>query len=203
MRRLVLLFAAAALLAGCPTVKLSSFGILDGSVTPTSLTFAAQVEVEETEEVNVEEGTGQEGRAFIAVFIPRGWTVSGARAMSPQESTPRALIPAAQSAVQLGEMFPQVEGEWWAFASNTQSVATGKFLHGVELDVTFPKKSKGTTLGVTAGIFQDKLEEVPSPTIYDLAIKGKKATLTVKPTQGGALPGADPAAGSSDKASAG
>ena len=112
-------------------------------------------------------------------------------------------MPVPQIAVQFGEAFPDVPGEWWAFGSNTQTVPTGSWLHDVELDLTFPKKTKTSELGVSVSIFQDNLDEVPAPQIFDVAIKGKKATLTPRAFEGGALPEADPTKGNSDKASAG
>ena len=202
MRRLLLLFLVVVFVAGCPTVKLNKVAVKDGSVSPTGLTLAAEVEVQETEEVDTEAGSANEGRALIAIFLPRGWAVSGARMKSPQESTTRRLIPVPQIALQFGETFPDVPGEWWAFGSNTQSVLTGTFIHGVELDLTFPKKTKAGELGLSVGILQDTLDEVPAPLIYDVVIKGKKATLKARAFEGGAMPEADPTAYNNDKASA-
>jgi hypothetical protein len=202
MRRTLLLFVALSLLAGCPTVTLSKIVLKDGSVTATSLTLQAEVIVEETEEVDAEAGSANEGRAVVALYLPQGWNVSAARMKSPQESATRKLIPVPQSAVQFGETFPDVPGQWWAFASNTQTVLTGKFVHNVELDVTFPKKSKGAEVGVIIAVLADDMDEVPAPQVFDIGLKGKKGTMKARAFEG-AVPAADPAAGNTDKASAG
>lgn len=203
MQRLALLITVLALLAGCPTVKLGKVAVKDGSVTATGFTVAADVEVEETEEVDVESESASDGRALFAIFLPRGWSVAGARMKSPQESTTRRLVPVPQAAVQVGEMFPDVAGDWWAFASNTQTVPTGKWMHSAELDIVYPKKTKAGQVGLSVSVMQDSLDEVPAPQIFDVAIKGKKVTLTARGFEGGGLPEPDPAAGNGDKASAG
>jgi hypothetical protein len=203
MRRLPIFLLALALLGGCPTVKLSGVGVKDGSVGPTGLTLTAQVTVQETEEVTEEGASSNAGRALIAVYLPTGWAVSAARLKSPQESTARRLTPIPQTAIQFGETFPQVPGQWWAFGSNSQSVPTGTWVHEVELDLTYPKRTKAGELGVSVSLLQETLDEVPAPQIYDVAIQGKKATLEPRAKEAPAMPGPDPAAGNSDKASAG
>ena len=203
MRTLPPLLVALVLLAGCPTVKLTSVDVKEGSVSATGLTLSAKVTVEETEAVEPGAEASNEGRAVVGLYLPMGWTVAAARVKSPQESTARRLVPVPQSAVQFAETFPQTPGQWWAFASNTQSVATGSWVHDVELDLTFPKKTKAGELGMSVSVLQETMDEVAAPLIYDVTVKGKKATLKARAFEGKALPAADPAAGNSDKASAG
>lgn len=198
-----LLLLVAVLLTACPTLKLGGVTVSDGSVSATSLTLKAAVVVEETEEVSADAGSMNEGRGLLAVYLPVGWSVAAGRMKSPQESVPRSITPVPQIAVQFGETFPTVPGQWWAFASNTQGVPTGSWTHEVELDITFPKKSKAAEIGVSVGVFNDNLDEVPSPVVFDLTIKGKKATLKARAFKAPPLPGPDPAAGNTDKASAG
>ncbi len=198
-----LLLALALLLTGCPTLKLNSVTVKDGSISATGLTLKAAVLVEETEEVDAEAGTMNEGRGLLAIYLPVGWSVAAGRMKSPQESVARSLVPVPQIAVQFGETFPTVPGQWWAFASNTQAVPTGKWTHEVELDIKYPKRTKAAELGVSVGVFNDNLDEVPAPVIFDLKVKGKKATLQGRAFEATPMPGPDPAKANTDKASAG
>lgn len=209
MRNAARLLAASAvlatvLLAGCPTVVLSNVGLKDGSVSPAGFTLTATVIAEELDDTTAEGATPTEGRGLIGVLLPAGWKVTAARMKSPTEGSVRTLVGVPQAAAAYGHSFPQDPGEWWAFASNTQAISTGRWTYEVELDVTVPKKTKGGLVGVSAGVFNDSFDELPAPAKYDVVLKGKKGTLTATSGAPAAAPTPEPATpASNDKASAG
>lgn len=182
MRKLRLLFAAlfatAALLStGCPTLNLSQVQILPGSVSRSGLTLQATVVVEETDATTGEGNTPAEGKGVIGVHLPVGWSVARGRVQVPGEPMQRALYAAPQAAVAMAQSFPQTPGQWWAFASNSQTIQQGQHTYSVELDLVPPKKAKETLLGVTATVLTDDLTEIPAPLQYKLLLKGKKSKL--------------------------
>ncbi len=170
---LLLLLTLPLLLTGCPTLKLGSVGLKDGSVKAGNFTLTAQVLVQELDDTTSEGATPQEGRGMIGVLLPPGWTVAAARVKSPFEDSVRKLIPVPQVAAAFGETFPKEEGAWWTFASNTVAIPTGDYVFDVEIDVVAGKKAKSGTIGVAAGQFSEDLSELPAPLKFEMALKGK------------------------------
>jgi hypothetical protein len=185
---LLLLACGGLLMQACPTVTLGKVAIKDGSVTATGLTITAEVVVEELEDTEGEEATASDGRGLIGLDLPAGWAVTGARVQSPNESSVRSLIAAPQAAVAFGEAFPLEPGQWWAWATVTQTVPKGRWVHQLEFDVTFPKKSQGGPIGISAGTFSEDLKELASPVWYDAKLKARRIVLT--PRAGSPTPAA-------------
>ena len=92
-----LLLAGASLLAllvvmGCPTLKLGNVAVKEGSVSPAGFTLVAEAIVEELDETEGPDQQRQSGRGLLGVHLPAGWSVSGARMRSPDETVERALF---------------------------------------------------------------------------------------------------------------
>lgn len=175
---LLLIACGGLLLQACPTITLSSVAIKDGSVTATGFTLTAEVVVEEVDETEGEDATASEGRGLIGLDLPAGWTVTGARIKSPQEGSTRTLIATPQAAAAFGEAFPLDPGQWWAWATITQSVPKGRWIHQLELDIEIPKKTKGGPIGLSVGAFSEDMKELVAPTWYDAKLKARRIVLT-------------------------
>jgi hypothetical protein len=198
-----MLLACLLFIPACPTLKLGAISVRSGSVGATSLILDLSVLVEETDPVGTPDGgEPQSGRGMVALELPIGWTVTRATMSSPLEQTPRALIPAPQAAVAFGEAFPETGGAFWALASSTQTIPQGSHAYPVEIEVSFPKRSKGGKIGIAAAIFQDQMTDLPAPQEFELAIRGRNATLAPRQRLDGSLPDAMPDA-PSDKAPSG
>jgi len=195
-------------LLGCPTVKLGGVALKAGSVSPTGFTLVTQIVVEETDEVE----TPTEGKGMLAVLVPEGWRVVDARMTSPLEGSVRRLTPVPQAALAHGETFPNEPGMWWGFGSNTQAIPQGRYDYTVEIDVEVPKKTKSGLIGISAGVWNDSMDELTAPAKYEIKLKGRKGELK---SLGNAPAAAEPAyappaeeedpegKGGNDKASAG
>jgi hypothetical protein len=171
------LFVLGLLLSACPTVTLGSVGIKDGSVTAEGFTLTAEVVVEEVDDTEGEDATASEGRGILALELPAGWSVAAARIESPGEGVVRALTPVPQAAVSFAEIFPLEPGLWWTWATTNQTVAKGRWIHRVEFDIVFPKKTRGGDIGIAAGIFKEDMTELPAPHKYAAKLKGRKVVL--------------------------
>lgn len=184
------------LLQACPSVTLGNVAIKDGSVTATGFTMTAEVIVEELDDTEGQDATASEGRGLIGLDLPVGWTVTGARIKSPQEGSVRALIAAPQAAPAFGEAFPLDPGQWWAWATINQAVPKGRWVHQLEFDIQFPKKTKGGAVGLSVGTFSEDLKELVAPTWFEAKLKARRVVLTPRdgaPATAPADPGTAPA----------
>jgi hypothetical protein len=179
---------SAVALSACPTLKITSVKVKQGSVTATELTLVAEVEVEETEEPGADStANANAGRGLIGLYLPAGWSVEQVRMYDPRETTARGLIAVPQAAVLLAERFPETPGPWWAFTTNTQTIPKGKWNYRLEFDLRRPKRAKSAALGVAVSEFSENLDELEAPREFLLEIKGSKAELvarTAVPNQG-------------------
>ncbi len=183
------------LLQACPTVTLGNVTIKEGSVTATGFTIAAEVVVEEVDDTEGQDATASEGRGLIALDLPVGWKVTGARIKSPQEGSVRALIAAPQAAAAFGETFPLEPGQWWAWATINQSVPKGRWVHELEFDIEFPKKTKGGAVGLSVGTFSEDMKELVAPTWFDAKLKARRVVLTPRDGAPAAAPDEPPTKG--------
>ncbi|MCO4768656.1 MAG: hypothetical protein KDA24_01405 [Deltaproteobacteria bacterium] len=183
------------LVMGCPTIKLGAIKAKPGSVTATSFTLVADVEVEELDETEGEDQQRQSGKGLLGVHVPAGWSVVAARVRSPKETVDRALFASPQGAAAYAESFPTTGGVWWGFASPTQEIAQGKWSYTLEVDVVVPKKTKMGDMGVAASILNDDLSDLTAPQQFGVAFKGKDLVLTPKrpPSGAGPAPAVTPA----------
>lgn len=191
LRTLALALLALSLLAGCPHIELRSFGIVDGSNKGGKVTLRAEVEVREEHGVDGEGGhQPAEMRGLVAIALPSRWTVENARVLVPGETVSRRLLPVPQAAAGVGENFPTVEGEWWAFASGTQTVVQGVHSYVVELDVVGKKGTKDAPVAFVVGAMSEKFDDLPPAQEYTLDLRGAGTLKAV------AVPvAAEPAAG--------
>lgn len=199
-----LLLLPLVLIMACPTIKLGSVGVLPGSASPKGFTLTVEIEVEETDDTEGEGKSEQSGKGLLAMSLPAGWKVTGARYKSPKEDTVRALYTLPQAAGAVAERFPKEQGWWWAFGSNTTSIAKGKHTFQAEVDVVVPKRTKGGELAILATVLNEDLEDLPAPQRFEIKLKGKATTLTPLKDKGSHLP-PQPAApkGADEKGSAG
>ncbi len=194
----ILLVAA----AGCPTLKLGEVRVKPGSSSKTGFTLQTTILVEETEETEGEDKSRQSGKGLLALHLPAGWTVSGARMKAPTESTVRALWAAPQAAGAFSEAFPQTGGVWWAFSSATQEIARGAHTYELEVDVVVPKKTKEGSFGVSVTVLSDDLKDLPAPVAFEVALAGKNFVLGKHVQEAPPAPAA-PAEGDGGKAPSG
>ena len=203
------LIALPLVLAGCPTLKLGKVGIKDGSVSPKGFTLTVGIEVEETDETEGEDEAGtarqrQSGKGMLAINLPPGWKIVGARLQSPLEDSPRSLNGLPQSAASVAEIFPEEGGNWWAFGSNTVDVPKGNWAFPVELEIVVPKRTKEGRVSVLANVLSDDYSDLPGAKRYEIKLKGRKATITGAVDDSPHVPEAPkPPEGSDDKGSAG
>ena len=186
MQRRTLVFALFFLLVGCPELSLGPLTVKDGSVDATKVTLTAEITVTEADETEGADQQRQSGRALLGVQLPAGWTVTAARMRSPRETVDRALFASPQGAAALAEGFPTAEGVWWGFTSPSQEIPQGSWPYSLEIDIERPKKAKAGLVGVSVSVLNDDLSDLSAPRQYDLAFKGKSATLSArKPLSGG------------------
>ena len=189
MHRSLLVLPLLALLTACPTVKLGTVAVSDTAPKKGTFTLAMDVVVEETDPTDGENGQPASGRGVMGLHLPDGWSVVAARMKSPTEPVMRRLYPSPQSAGVFADTFPTVEDPWWAFSSPEQTIQQGKHTYRAEYDILVGGKAKAGDIGLLMTILQDDMTDLPAPSEFSVAMKGKKAVLKSKGTGAAATPG--------------
>lgn len=179
MTRFALLLSFAALLIGCPTLKLGTATVADKAPKGATFTLLMDVIVEETDVTDGEEGQPASGRGVIGLHLPVDWTVTAARVQVPGESVMRRVYPSPLAAAIFAETFPTIMDPWWAFASSEMTILQGRHTYRAELDIA-AGKAKAGDVGMLLTVLADSMDEIPAPAGYTVTMKGKKTTITAK-----------------------
>jgi hypothetical protein len=184
------LLTLAVVLVACPTLKLGSVTVADSAPKGATFTLSVDVTVEEKDATDGEEGQPASGKGVLGLHLPPTWTVTAARMKSPTEPVMRRLFASPQAAGVFADTFPTIENSWWAFSSPEQTIQQGVHAYKAEFDIEV--SGKGGEIGLLMTILQDDMSDLPAPTQFKVAVKGKKVTLqpaVAAPAKGGGAKG--------------
>jgi hypothetical protein len=168
--RAAVLLAVVALL-GCPTIKILSVTVEGAKKDRATLVINVEV-------ANPDDDAGVNS-SVLCLGLDQAWTVEAVRYQVPGEPMARRARPAPAVAAQADWTYLTSDSAWWVFRTADHAVPAGTHVYRVEVDVRYPKKTRGGLLSVVVG---DPGPDAVAAT-FDLSLKPAGATPVETPPQ--------------------
>ena len=145
LRRITVFAAALAVagLLGCPTIK-----ILDVSVQGAKKDHATLII--DVEVANPDDDAGVNS-SVLCLGVDPSWRIEQVRYQVPGEPMARRARTAPAVAAQADWTYLTSDTAWWVFRTADHQVPAGTSIYRVEVDVRYPKKTKGGLLSIVVG----------------------------------------------------